>query len=51
MLSMGAIEDARAAYDTFRWGDAYRLLRGVELETLEIDDLDRFATLGIPHWP
>ncbi len=41
---MGATEDARAACDTYRWGDAYRLLRDVELETLDIDDLDRLAT-------
>ena len=41
---MGAIEDARAACDSFRWGDAYRLLSEVELETLDVDDLDRLAT-------
>ena len=41
---MGAIEDARAAYDDHRWGDAHRLLESIELETSSIDDLDRFAT-------
>jgi DNA-binding CsgD family transcriptional regulator/tetratricopeptide (TPR) repeat protein len=41
---MVAIEDARAACDDNRWGDAYRLLSSVELETLSIDDLDRLAT-------
>ena len=41
---MGVIEDARAACDSYRWGDAYRLLSGVELETLDVDDLDRLAT-------
>ncbi len=41
---MGAIEDARAACDSYQWGDAYRLLSDVALETLDIDDLDRLAT-------
>ena len=41
---MVAIEDARAAGDDNRWGDAYRILSSVELETLTIDDLDRLAT-------
>ena len=41
---MVAIEDARAACDDNRWGDAYRLLSSVELETLTIDDLDRLGT-------
>jgi DNA-binding CsgD family transcriptional regulator len=38
------IEDARAACDSYRWGDAFRLLSGVELDELDIDDLDRLAT-------
>jgi len=41
---MGVIEDARAACDSHRWGDAFRLLNDVELESLDIDDLDRLAT-------
>lgn len=41
---MSVIDDARAACDSYRWGDAYRLLTGVELETLDVDDLDRLAT-------
>jgi hypothetical protein len=46
---MVAIEDARAACDDNRWGDAYRLLSSVELETLTIDDLDRLGDCGLPH--
>lgn len=38
---MPALEDARAAYDRSRWGDAWRLLSAVELEALEVEDLDR----------
>jgi DNA-binding CsgD family transcriptional regulator len=38
------IEDARAAYHTQRWGDAFRLLSGVAVDALDIDDLDRLAT-------
>jgi DNA-binding CsgD family transcriptional regulator/tetratricopeptide (TPR) repeat protein len=38
------IEDARAACGSHRWGDAYRLLSGVALDALDIDDLDRLAT-------
>ncbi len=41
---MGTIEDARAACDDHRWGDAFRLLSGVPVDTLDIDDLDRLAT-------
>jgi DNA-binding CsgD family transcriptional regulator len=41
---MGVIEDARSACDSYRWGDAFRLLSGLELETLDVDDLDRLAT-------
>jgi DNA-binding NarL/FixJ family response regulator len=39
-----AIEDARAACDDHRWGDAFRLLSGLELDAIDIDDLDRLAT-------
>jgi len=39
-----AIEDARTACDDHRWGDAFRLLSGLELDALDIDDLDRLAT-------
>jgi DNA-binding NarL/FixJ family response regulator len=38
------MEDARAACEGHRWGDAYRLLSGVALDALDIDDLDRLAT-------
>jgi DNA-binding CsgD family transcriptional regulator len=38
------IEDARAAYDSHRWGDAFRLLSGVAVDMLDVDDLDRLAT-------
>ena len=41
---MGAIEDARTAYDSQRWGDVFRSLSRVELETLDVDDLDRLGT-------
>jgi DNA-binding NarL/FixJ family response regulator len=41
---MGAIEDARAACDEFRWGDALRLLSAADVDALGIDDLDRLAT-------
>jgi DNA-binding NarL/FixJ family response regulator len=41
---MRAVEDARAAYDAHRWGDAYHLLSGLPSDTLDIDDLDRLAT-------
>src|SRR5512144_1588795 len=56
---MRAVEDARAACDTYRWGDAYRLLSGLQSDALEIDDLDRLATAeyltghdeeGFAHW-
>lgn len=56
---MRAVEDARAACDTHRWGDAYRLLSGLPSDALEIDDLDRLATAayltghdeeGFAHW-
>jgi DNA-binding CsgD family transcriptional regulator len=38
------LEDARAACDRSRWGDAWRLLAALDLEALEADDLDRRAT-------
>jgi hypothetical protein len=41
---MRAVEDARAACDAHRWGDAYRLLSGLPSDALDIDDLDRLAT-------
>jgi DNA-binding CsgD family transcriptional regulator/tetratricopeptide (TPR) repeat protein len=41
---MSVIEDARTACDSYRWGDAFRLLAGVDVEALDVDDLDRFAT-------
>jgi DNA-binding NarL/FixJ family response regulator len=39
-----AIEHARAAYASCRWGDAWRLLSGAPVDALDIDDLDRLAT-------
>jgi hypothetical protein len=39
-----AIEDARAACDSSRWGDAWRLLSTVDLDELSVDDLDRRGT-------
>lgn len=39
-----AIEDARAACDECRWGDAWRLLRDTPPGDLDVDDLDRLAT-------
>ena len=39
-----AIEDARAASDDRRWGDAWRLWSTLAAESLDVDDLDRAAT-------
>lgn len=56
---MRAVEDARAASDSDRWGDAWRLLSGVAVDELDLDDLDRLATAayltghdeeGFAHW-
>jgi DNA-binding NarL/FixJ family response regulator len=44
MAAMDVVEDARAAFDRHRWGDAYRLLSDVEVDSLDIEDLDRLAT-------
>jgi DNA-binding NarL/FixJ family response regulator len=41
-----AIEDARAASDDHRWGDAWRLWSTLAPESLDVDDLDRAATAG-----
>jgi DNA-binding NarL/FixJ family response regulator len=38
------LEDARVAYDEQRWGDAFRLLSGVPVDELEVEDLDRLGT-------
>jgi DNA-binding NarL/FixJ family response regulator len=38
------IEDARAAYAAHRWDDTFRLLLGIVVDTLDVDDLDRLAT-------
>jgi DNA-binding NarL/FixJ family response regulator len=40
------IEDARAASEDRRWGDAWRLWSSLAAESLDIDDLDRAATAG-----
>jgi DNA-binding CsgD family transcriptional regulator len=54
-----AIEDARAACEDHRWGDAWRLLSGMALDSLDVGDLDRLATAayltgrdeqGFAHW-
>jgi hypothetical protein len=54
-----AIEDARAACEDHRWGDAWRLLSGVPIDALDVDDLDRLGTAayltghdeeGFAHW-
>jgi DNA-binding CsgD family transcriptional regulator len=56
---MRAVEDARAAYDSHRWGDTFRLLSDVDVDALDVDDLDRLATAayltgrdedGFTHW-
>ena len=56
---MRAVEAARAASDSHRWGDAWRLLSGVPVDELDLDDLDRLATAayligrdeeGFAHW-
>lgn len=39
-----AIVDARAACESSRWGDAWRLLSEVDPNALDVDDLDRLAT-------
>ncbi len=39
-----ALEDARAAGDDLRWGDAWRLWSTVAAERLDVEDLDRAAT-------
>lgn len=55
------IEEGRAACERHRWGDAWRILAAVDLESeaLDIDDLDRLATAayltghdeeGFRHW-
>lgn len=41
-----AIEDARAANDDRRWGDAWRLWSAYAPEGLDVEDLDRAATAG-----
>lgn len=40
---VSALDEARAACDRSRWGDAWRLLAAVDLDGLEVDDLDRRA--------
>jgi DNA-binding NarL/FixJ family response regulator len=39
-----AIDDARAAFERHDWSEARRLLAGVPVDDLAIEDLDRFAT-------
>lgn len=41
---MDALEAARAASETNRWGDAWRTLSALPVDELGIDDLDRLAT-------
>jgi hypothetical protein len=39
-----AIDDARAAFERNDWSETHRLLAGVPVDGLAIEDLDRFAT-------
>jgi DNA-binding CsgD family transcriptional regulator len=39
-----AIDDARAAFERHHWTETHRLLAGVPVDDLAIEDLDRFAT-------
>ena len=39
-----AIDDARAAFDSHGWGETYRLLSGLPVDDLSVEDLDRLAT-------
>jgi DNA-binding NarL/FixJ family response regulator len=39
-----AIDDARAAFERHDWSETHRLLAGVPVDDLAIEDLDRFAT-------
>jgi DNA-binding NarL/FixJ family response regulator len=39
-----AIDDARTAFERHDWSETHRLLAGVPVDDLAIDDLDRFAT-------
>jgi DNA-binding NarL/FixJ family response regulator len=41
---VNVVEDGRAACEAHRWGDAWRLLANVDVDDLDVDDLDRFAT-------
>jgi DNA-binding CsgD family transcriptional regulator len=54
-----AIEDARAACESCRWGDAWRLLSQLDVDALDVDALDHLATAayltgrdeeGFAHW-
>jgi DNA-binding NarL/FixJ family response regulator len=38
-----AIDDARAAFENHDWGETHRLLSGLPVDDLSVDDLDRFA--------
>ena len=38
------LEAARDAFDEHRWGDTFRLLSGVPVDQLGIEDLDRLGT-------
>ena len=43
-----AIEDARAACEERRWGDAWRLWSTLASESLDVDDLDLAEFAGVP---
>jgi DNA-binding NarL/FixJ family response regulator len=39
-----AIDDARAAFESHDWGETHRLLSGLPVDDLSVEDLDRLAT-------
>jgi DNA-binding NarL/FixJ family response regulator len=38
------MDDARAAFESHGWGETYRLLSGLPVDDLSVEDLDRLAT-------
>jgi DNA-binding CsgD family transcriptional regulator len=39
-----AIDDARSAFESHDWGETHRLLSGLPVDELSVEDLDRLAT-------